>query len=100
MWLKYVSWFGYANELLVVNQWYNIKDIACSTSPILCFLEGKSIIDYLNIKEVTYVQFLNYKSWFLLIFKFLIAGKFLLQYWYANLFNDWIQNTVFCCLIS
>lgn len=27
IWLKYVSWFTYANEILVVNQWRRVTNI-------------------------------------------------------------------------
>jgi EPP (Eye Pigment Precursor) family transporter len=29
IWLKYISWFTYANEILVVNQWQHITSISC-----------------------------------------------------------------------
>ena len=53
MWMKYLSWFSYSNEALVINQWHGISNITCDTDISLCFLEGSQIIDYLNIKEVT-----------------------------------------------
>lgn len=27
IWLEYLSWFKYSNELLAINQWQNIKEI-------------------------------------------------------------------------
>ncbi|XP_074596318.1 uncharacterized protein LOC141851472 [Brevipalpus obovatus] len=28
-WIKYISWFYYGNEILVVNQWRNVENITC-----------------------------------------------------------------------
>lgn len=28
IWLKYLSWFSYGNEMLVVNQWEDVKNIS------------------------------------------------------------------------
>ncbi|RWS22138.1 protein white-like isoform X1, partial [Leptotrombidium deliense] len=32
IWLKYLSWFHFANEAAVVNQWQNIRNISCAGS--------------------------------------------------------------------
>jgi hypothetical protein len=50
LWIRYLSWFNYANEAMVVNQWDGVKDIGCHTDPALCFMEGESIMNYLNMK--------------------------------------------------
>uniref|UniRef100_K1QF16 Protein white n=1 Tax=Magallana gigas TaxID=29159 RepID=K1QF16_MAGGI len=33
IWLKYISWFYYGNEMLVVNQWEDVNNIRCSSGP-------------------------------------------------------------------
>ena len=48
---KYMSWFGYANEAMLINQWNGIENIGCDTKPYLCFLSGKDILEYFNAKE-------------------------------------------------
>ena len=58
LWLKYLSWFNYANELLTVNQWNGVKNISCDSDVSLCFVEGENIIDYLNINIVRYFNYL------------------------------------------
>lgn len=73
LWLKYLSWFGYANEALVVNQWSGVKNIKCDTYEALCFLNGEAIIDYLNIK----VEDFNYNVIMLMV---LIVGWRILSY--------------------
>nr|UOU03362.1 ATP-binding cassette subfamily G-like 11-2 [Brachionus rubens] len=54
LWLKYLSWFSYANEILIINQWEGVKNITCDTDPTFCFHEGESVIDYLNMKKENY----------------------------------------------
>ena len=29
-WIKYLSWFYYGNEVLIVNQWRNVRNITCA----------------------------------------------------------------------
>ncbi|XP_053383188.1 protein white-like [Mercenaria mercenaria] len=53
IWLEYMSWFKYANELVTVNQWENIDFVSCGdnrTSPAdSChFHNGEQVILYLN----------------------------------------------------
>jgi ABC-type multidrug transport system permease subunit len=60
IWLRYMSWFSYANELLVVNQWQNVTNISCpfnvtiitQNGPGRCFQVGEDIINNLKIDPV------------------------------------------------
>ncbi|XP_060575750.1 protein white-like isoform X2 [Ruditapes philippinarum] len=56
IWLEYLSWFKYSNELLMVNQWDDVDMLSCdsnSTSPVdSChFHNGKQVILYLNYSK-------------------------------------------------
>ncbi|XP_045170126.2 protein white-like isoform X2 [Mercenaria mercenaria] len=58
IWLEYLSWFKYANELISVNQWENIDSIECegnstsSSSQSLClYRSGDQVIKYLNFDK-------------------------------------------------
>lgn len=51
LWIKYLSWFGYANEAVMVNQWQGLRNITCDTDITLCFTEGESVIHYFNMDE-------------------------------------------------
>lgn len=46
LWLKYVSWFSYGNELLVINQWDNVTFPDCNhvTADTPCFIDGDHIL--------------------------------------------------------
>ena len=55
IWLKYLSWLGYGNEILVINQWDNIRNITCDREP--CISNGTQIISYLNMKQVVKFSF-------------------------------------------
>ena len=53
VWLKYISWFNYSNDVLLVNQWDGVPNISCddlnSTS---CFRNGEDVITYYEIDKV------------------------------------------------
>lgn len=55
IWLEYLSWFKYANELLAINQWQNIGTIECPANNTAnpcdsrcLFRDGDAVIDYLK----------------------------------------------------
>lgn len=50
IWLKYLSWFSYGNEMLVVNQWEDVKNINC-TSSTQCIPDGNSVIKNLSFDK-------------------------------------------------
>jgi len=93
LWIKYLSWFGYANEILVVNQWHGVTNIKCDTDISLCFVEGQNIIDYLNINTVNLRICFKLKAEFYLNNSLL--GKLLLQLCNARLFDGRLENSVF-----
>lgn len=63
IWLEYLSWFKYANELVAVNQWENVDKIPCERNgttpkdgsqpgPNRClYNSGQDVIDYLNFDK-------------------------------------------------
>ncbi|XP_046580538.1 protein white-like [Haliotis rubra] len=62
IWLKYISWFQYANEVLSVNQWENVHSLECgpsngtlpgngTDSPQRCYRDGQDVLNYLNFTE-------------------------------------------------
>ena len=52
IWLKYMSWFNYANEMLIINQWENVKEIECPYNSTRCFRNGDDVIMSLDMKKV------------------------------------------------
>lgn len=52
-WLTYFSWFRYANESLLINQWADIKsgEISCNTSNNTCPTSGRIILETLHFSE-------------------------------------------------
>ena len=58
--LKYVSWFGYANEALEINQWNGVDNIKCDNDMELCFMTGDDIINYFNIKKVLNITLIKH----------------------------------------
>lgn len=56
IWLEYLSWFKYANELVAINQWDNVGAIECpntnKTEEGGClFRNGQAVIKYLNFDK-------------------------------------------------
>jgi ABC-type transport system involved in multi-copper enzyme maturation permease subunit len=31
-WIKYISWFYYANESSIINQWYDVNNLSCANA--------------------------------------------------------------------
>jgi len=64
IWFKYISWFYYGNEALVINQWRNVHDIGCPYNitdsnfgnATSCIREGKKVIENLNFNEDNFVR--------------------------------------------
>lgn len=52
-WLSYFSWFRYANEGLLINQWADVQpgEITCTLSNTTCPSSGKVILETLNFSE-------------------------------------------------
>ncbi|XP_059178882.1 protein white-like [Physella acuta] len=63
VWLEYISWFKYSNEILMVNEWRNIDHIPCPnvtlpgnmTTPYpitnCLYRTGDDVLDYTSFKE-------------------------------------------------
>lgn len=68
IWLKYLSWFNYANELLTVNQWDGITSISCPEGSLRCYRNGDDVINYLNMSKVFFSTYLVTKLFGKLIF--------------------------------
>nr|QNH67970.1 ATP-binding cassette transporter subfamily G-like protein 4 [Brachionus plicatilis] len=53
IWLRYLSWFNYANELLLINQWDGVENIACDEA-ICAFTKGDDVLNYLKMEKSNY----------------------------------------------
>ncbi|KAK7076882.1 ABC-2 type transporter, partial [Halocaridina rubra] len=49
-WFKYLSWFSYGNEALLVNQWQGVQSIACSSNQT-CFPNGEAVLSFLHYEN-------------------------------------------------
>ncbi|XP_066997539.2 protein white-like [Anabrus simplex] len=50
-WLSYLSWFRYANEALLINQWTGVDSVACTRSNSTCPRNGHVVLETLNFSE-------------------------------------------------
>jgi len=54
-WLKYLSWFLYGFEALLINQWSSVEGIACSSNSILpCLSTGEQVLDTLAFDKANF----------------------------------------------
>ncbi|KAH9524964.1 hypothetical protein Btru_028356, partial [Bulinus truncatus] len=63
IWLEYLSWFKYANEILMVNQWENVDYIPCTNvstlsingsaipPPLCLYRSGQDVLDYTSFSQ-------------------------------------------------
>ncbi|XP_063889214.1 protein white-like isoform X3 [Scylla paramamosain] len=51
-WLKYLSWFSYGNEALLLNQWADVKSIACRANET-CYPDGHAVLSFLHYESGT-----------------------------------------------
>jgi hypothetical protein len=63
LWIKYISWFFYANDAVLIQFWPSIKSIPCSIqntnvsstcSATRCYKNGDEVLESLNIKKVRF----------------------------------------------
>ncbi len=58
IWIKYLSWLYYANEMALVNQWEDVTSLGCTTNSTSssnstgCFQTGNDVINYYGFSKV------------------------------------------------
>ena len=53
IWIKYISWLYYTNEMALINQWEDVTSLECNTnSNMTCFKNGTDIINYYSFSIV------------------------------------------------
>ena len=58
--MKYISWFNYGNEALVVSQWKDIDTIDdCNVTSILCYENGEEVIQTSGYETVSSNYYLS-----------------------------------------
>ncbi|CAL4079531.1 unnamed protein product, partial [Meganyctiphanes norvegica] len=45
-WFKYLSWFSYGNEALLINQWTGVESITCGVNETTCFPNGQAVLQF------------------------------------------------------
>ncbi|KAK4306530.1 hypothetical protein Pmani_021647 [Petrolisthes manimaculis] len=55
IWIKYISWFNYGNEALMINQWKDVEFINCTQSGHVvsddeCLNDGQEVLELLSYK--------------------------------------------------
>lgn len=53
IWIRYISWLYYTNEMAMVNQWKRVTSLECNQpANTTCFENGQDVLNYYNFKEV------------------------------------------------
>ena len=57
IWLKYLSWINYSNEIFVINQWNGINNIpGCDPNGQgNCFPNGDAVIKSFGMNKVRFI---------------------------------------------
>ncbi|GAB1608807.1 protein white-like [Argonauta hians] len=78
IWLKYLSWFSYATELVTVNQWEDIESIKCTNiANVTCqYNNGTDVLKFLNFHRENYLM--DYSAMLALFIGFRFLGYFCL----------------------
>ena len=50
--MRYLSWVGYANEVMITNQWSGVENIGCSNDTAKCYHTGEQVIKSLSMNKV------------------------------------------------
>ena len=82
VWIKYISWFYYGNEILISNQWRNVENISCLTfsgsvgsEPESCIKHGRAVIELFSYDSNNIIFdliMLELLIFFLRVFSFIV----------------------------
>jgi hypothetical protein len=63
IWIKYISWLNYANEIILLNQWDGVTNITCGSNSASCFKTGEEVLKFSGVKEVLlcFIAYFIYK---------------------------------------
>nr|XP_053629074.1 protein white-like [Cherax quadricarinatus] len=77
VWVRYISWFNYGNEALMINQWADVEKFSdCEENRTLCYHTGTEVIESLGYSKDN--MGLDVGLLFALIFGYRIIGYLLL----------------------
>ena len=71
-WIKYISWFFYCNEALMINQWSDVDNLPCENldQGLPCFHNGDDVLKLLDFDKVKFFENKKkYKNFVLFIFR-------------------------------
>jgi len=58
VWLRYLSWYSYAFETIMISQWENVNNIHCEYNSTFCYQDGEQVISFLKLEKVKlYLKF-------------------------------------------
>ncbi|CAF2132802.1 unnamed protein product [Rotaria magnacalcarata] len=80
LWLKYLSWLYYSNEMALINQWEDVTSLDCNqVGNGTCYHTGNDIIDYYGFKKAHYYRNLGLLFALFIGFRLIGIGILLLR---------------------
>jgi hypothetical protein len=53
IWIKYLSWLFYSNEMALINQWEDVTSLECNQSGnTTCYRTGDDILNHYGFEKV------------------------------------------------
>lgn len=52
-WMRFLSWFLYGNEALMINQWEGVDYIDCRNATSACPANGRVVLEMFSFQEVS-----------------------------------------------
>ena len=85
--MKYLSFIGYGNELMLVNQWDGVTNLQCSNKTIPClpsgFITGQAILTELEMSKSDFGLDIGILFAMYFIFRFITYLVLLVRvYWF------------------
>ncbi|CAM4904796.1 unnamed protein product [Rotaria socialis] len=80
IWIKYLSWLYYSNEMALINQWEDVKSLDCNqVGNRTCYRTGNDILDYYGFKKAHYNRNLGLLFALFIGFRLLSIGILILR---------------------
>lgn len=59
-WLKFISFFYYANETVAINFWHAKDDIKCTPETVLCLRNGTEVLEHFGYQTTLFDVYKDY----------------------------------------